>query len=135
MTEAREELSLSAKEHLHAERLLEANRLHPEHNGDELSVLHSGAPRPTEEDHEQQLLLGGDVHAARDNIMRTKVQVDGLTTNADVSVGEMARPRATSRVRPSSRGRLKRRIDVGRCIQAGLRRRPQPTGMRERRRT
>ena len=52
MTEARrEELNLSAKEHLHAEILLEANRLHSEHNDDELSVLHSGAPRPTEEDH------------------------------------------------------------------------------------
>ena len=115
MTEARVELNLSAREHLHAERFLEANRLHPEHNDDELSVLHSGAPSPTEDDHEQELLFGEDDRASRDNIMRTnKVQVDGLT-NADGSVGEMVRPRATSRKRPS-RGRLKRQIDVGLCI-------------------
>ena len=37
--------------------------------------------------------------------MRTKAQVDGLT-NADASVGELASPRETSRIRPS-RGRLK----------------------------
>ena len=111
-----------------------------------LRVIHSDVPRLTEEDSELMgHYTGGDT--ARAITVRTKVQIDGLT-NADESVGELARPRVASRTRPTRgrlradesvgelarpraamrtrpiRGRLRRGIDVGRCIQAGLRRRP-----------
>ena len=126
---------------------LEAIGLHPEqHNEDDLRVILSDVPRPTEEDSELMgHYPGGDT--ARAITVRTKAQIDGLT-NADEPVGELARPRVASRIRPTRgrlradesagelarpraasrtrpiRGRLRRGIDVGRCIQAGLRRRP-----------